>query len=62
MKLTLINQSKNNQLKSLLEEKELLDKEIKVLEEEKFKYQENDKNKAQNLIDLKIKRMNLLKK
>ncbi len=51
--INLINQSKDNQLNSLLEEKGLLDKEIKVLEEEKFKYQENDKNKAERLIELK---------
>ena len=60
--INLINQSKDNQLNSLLEEKELLDKEIKVLEEEKFKYQENDKNKAQKLIDLKDKKNKLIEK
>ena len=60
--INLINQSKDNQLTSLLEEKELLDKEIKVLEEEKFKYQENDKNKAQRLIDLKDKKNELIAK
>ena len=60
--INLINQSKDNQLNSLLEEKELLDKEIKVLEEEKFKYQENDKNKAQRLIDLKDKKNELIAK
>ena len=60
--INLINQSKDNQLNSLLEEKELLDKEIKVLEEEKFKYQENDKNKAQRLIDLKDKKNELIEK
>ena len=60
--INLINQSKDNQLNSLLEEKEMLDKEIKVLEEEKFKYQENDKNKAQRLIDLKDKKNELIAK
>ena len=60
--INLINQSKDNQLKTLLEEKELLDKEIKVLEEEKFKYQENDKNKAQRLIDLKDRKNELITK
>ena len=60
--INIINQDKNNQLKSLLEEKDQLDKEIKVLEEEKFKYQENDKNKAQNLIDLKDKKNELIEK
>jgi len=60
--INIINQDKNNQLKSLLEEKEGLDKEIKILEEEKFKYQENDKNKAQRLIDLKDKKNELIAK
>ena len=60
--INIINQDKNNQLKSLLEEKNQLDKEIKVLEVEKFKYQENDKNKAQNLIDLKDKKNELIEK
>ena len=60
--IVIINQDKNNQLKSLLEEKEMLDKEIKVLEEEKFQYQENDKNKAQRLIDLKDEKNELIAK
>ena len=58
--ISIINQETQNQLQSLQEEKARIDTEIKILEEEKLKYQLDDKEKADKIIKLKERKNELI--
>ena len=58
--ISIINQETQNQLQSLQEEKGRIDTEIKILEEEKLKYQLDDKEKADKIIKLKERKNELI--
>jgi hypothetical protein len=58
--ILIIKQENINQIQSLLEEKQRLDNEIKILEDKKITFQINEKDKANKIIDLKDKKNELI--